>query len=65
MTYSLTVCNSTFTKSRHASQYSAVPNCVRSPITRLLEMLTEVGIPIHLACVAGTASKIQWMVKER
>ena len=28
-------------------------------------MFTEVGIPIHLACVARTPSEIQWMVKER
>jgi len=33
--------------------------------SRLVEMFTEVGIPVHLACVARTPSEIQWMVKER
>jgi len=28
-------------------------------------MFTEVGIPLHLACVARTPFEIQWMVKER
>ena len=30
--------------------------------SRLVEMFTEVGIPVHLACVARTPSEIQWMV---
>lgn len=33
--------------------------------SRLAEMFTEVGIPLHLACSASTPSEIQWMVKER
>ena len=33
--------------------------------SRLVEMFTEVGIPIHLACAGRTSSEIQWMVKER
>jgi len=33
--------------------------------SRLAEMFTEAGIPIHLACSARTPSEIQWMVKER
>src|SRR6201996_7327854 len=41
------------------------PELHPSAHTRLVEMFTEVGIPIHLACVARTAAEIQWMVKER
>ena len=33
--------------------------------SRLAEMFTEAGIPIHLGCSARTPSEIQWMVKER
>jgi hypothetical protein len=33
--------------------------------SRLIEMFTEVGIPIHLGCSARTPTEIQWMVKER
>jgi DNA-binding transcriptional LysR family regulator len=33
--------------------------------SRLVEMFTEVGISIHIACAARTPSEIQWMVKER
>jgi DNA-binding transcriptional LysR family regulator len=32
--------------------------------SRLAEMFTEVGIPMHLACSASTPYEIQWMVKE-
>jgi DNA-binding transcriptional LysR family regulator len=41
------------------------PELHPSAHTRLVEMFTEVGIPIHLACAARTAAEIQWMVKER
>ena len=41
------------------------PELHPSAHTRLVEMFTEVGIPIHLACAARTPSEIQWMVKER
>lgn len=33
--------------------------------SRLVEMLAEVGVPIHVACSARTSAEIQWMVKER
>jgi DNA-binding transcriptional LysR family regulator len=33
--------------------------------SKLVEMFTEVGISIHIACAARTPSEIQWMVKER
>jgi DNA-binding transcriptional LysR family regulator len=33
--------------------------------SRLVEMFSEVGIPVHLACVARSPAEIQWMVKER
>jgi DNA-binding transcriptional LysR family regulator len=41
------------------------PELHPSAHSRLVEMFTEVGIPIHLACVARTPSEVQWMVKER
>lgn len=33
--------------------------------SKLVEMFTELGIPLHLACTARTPSEMQWMVKER
>ncbi|ADV84526.1 LysR family transcriptional regulator [Terriglobus saanensis] len=41
------------------------PELHPSAHSRLVEMFTEAGIPIHLACAARTSSEIQWMVKER
>jgi DNA-binding transcriptional LysR family regulator len=33
--------------------------------SRLAELFSEVGIPIHVACTARTPAEIQWLVKER
>ena len=41
------------------------PELHPSAHSRLVEMFREFGIAIHVACVAHTASEIQWMVKER
>jgi DNA-binding transcriptional LysR family regulator len=41
------------------------PDLHPSAHSRLLEMFSEVSIPIHLACSARTPGEIQWMVKER
>jgi DNA-binding transcriptional LysR family regulator len=41
------------------------PELHPSAHSRLVEMFSEVGIAIHLACSARTPSEIQWMVKER
>lgn len=41
------------------------PELHPSAHSRLVEMFSEVGIPIHLACSARTPAEIQWMVKER
>ena len=41
------------------------PELHPSAHSRLIEMFTEVGIPIHLGCSARTPTEIQWMVKER
>ncbi len=41
------------------------PELHPSAHSRLVEMFTEAGIPIHLACCARTPAEIQWMVKEQ
>ncbi len=33
--------------------------------TRLIEMFTEAGVTLHVACSARTPAEIQWMVRER